>query len=263
MLLPATAMFQFILEVAAAYGGQSKGVASYRLLFPALLLLLNAGVWILLAASGGVSAAFCYGAAWLVAIALLYLTTQSYVPAPVWQAKALREPGVLIRGALPMAAGSLVLAMLAQTGVIILDQSSRRGRGVRLCGSLFRREPSWSSSPRPPTGFMRQIFSLSPAYMHFTNRDRIVLPAFLHVGLGLFATISSATSLRRGTSDFRNSCHSPVRPRPAEPPRRTYPRAPTGWHPEAAPRRRPCRSPGLGSTVSPSLTPPRCWHSRD
>jgi hypothetical protein len=69
MFLPALAMFQFILEVAAAYGGQLKGVASYRLLFPALLLLLNAGVWILLAASGGVSAAFCYGAAWLVAIA--------------------------------------------------------------------------------------------------------------------------------------------------------------------------------------------------
>ena len=49
MFLPATAMFQFILEVAAAYGGQLKGVASYRLLFPALMLLLNAGVWILLA----------------------------------------------------------------------------------------------------------------------------------------------------------------------------------------------------------------------
>lgn len=91
MFLPATAMFQFILEVAAAYGGQLKGVASYRLLFPALLFLLNAAVWTLLAASGGVSAAFCYGAAWVIAIAVLYVTTQSYVPAPVWQARPTSE----------------------------------------------------------------------------------------------------------------------------------------------------------------------------
>jgi O-antigen/teichoic acid export membrane protein len=120
LFLPATAMFQFILEVAAAYGGQLKGVASYRLLFPALLIVLNAAVWIALAANG-VSAAFCYGMAWVIAIAVLYVTTQSYVPAQVWHAKPKREPSVWVRGALPMAAGSLVLTMLAQTGVIILE----------------------------------------------------------------------------------------------------------------------------------------------
>ena len=120
LFLPATAMFQFILEVAAAYGGQVKGVATYRLLFPALLFALNAAVWILLAASG-VSAAFCYGAAWILAIAVLYVTTQSYVPVLVRQAKPTSEPGLWMRGALPMAAGSLVLTMLAQTGVIILE----------------------------------------------------------------------------------------------------------------------------------------------
>ena len=35
---PVTAMFQFILDVAAAYGGQLRAAATYRLLFPALLL---------------------------------------------------------------------------------------------------------------------------------------------------------------------------------------------------------------------------------
>jgi len=93
LFLPATAMFQFILEVAAAYGGHVKGVATYRLLFPALLFALNAAVWILLAASG-VSAAFCYGAAWILAIAVLYVTTQSYVPTPVREAEPTSEPGL-------------------------------------------------------------------------------------------------------------------------------------------------------------------------
>ena len=224
--------------------GQLKGVASYRLLFPALLLLLNAGVWVLLAASGGVSATFCYGAAWLVAIAVLYLTTQSYVPAPVWQAKPMREPGLWMRGALPMAAGSLVLTMLAQTGVIILElnhpdeavvsayavafqtgtfvvilaTATNRLYAPRISALLDRGDfqalrtmaryrllviapltlgylfvilafgPSILSlfgenySTEYPAlclialgASVSTIFSLSPTYMHFTNRDRIVL----------------------------------------------------------------------------------------
>ena len=61
----------------------------------------------------------------------------------------------------------------------------------------------------------------------------------------------------------RDSCASAAHPLRAAPPRRTCRRAPTGWHPEAAPRRRPCRSPGLESTASPWLPPPRCWRSHD
>ena len=248
MFLPATAMFQFILEVAAAYGGQLKGVASYRLLFPALLLLLNASVWILLAASGGVSAAFCYGVAWLVAIAVLYFTTQSYVPAPVWRAKPTREPGLWMRGALPMAAGSLVLTMLAQTGVIILElnhpdeavvsayavafqtgtfvvilaTATNRLYAPRISALLDRGDfqalrtmaryrllviapltlgylfvilafgPSILSlfGEKYSTEYLAlcvvalgasisTLFSLSPTYMHFTNRDGIVLAALV------------------------------------------------------------------------------------
>ena len=214
--------------------GQLKGVASYRILFPALLLLLNAGVWVLLAASGGVSATFCYGAAWLVAIAVLYLTTQSYSTA---------YPALCL---------------------------------IALGASVST------------------IFSLSPTYMHFTNRDRIVLPALvasvvlnlalciplsdrygalgaaiayavpvslLHAGLWLFELydlVRYKLAMWHG-----NSCASAAHPLRAAPPRRTCRRAPTGWHPEAAPRRRPCRSPGLESTASPWLPPPRCWRSHD
>jgi O-antigen/teichoic acid export membrane protein len=118
--LPAMALFQFLLEVAAAYGGQLRGVAVYRLLFPILVLVLNAAVWLSLA-SGGVSAALCYGMAWLVAIAVLLAWTRSYVPREVRQATRIAEPKTWIKGALPMAVGSLVLTMLAQTGVIILE----------------------------------------------------------------------------------------------------------------------------------------------
>jgi O-antigen/teichoic acid export membrane protein len=121
LILPLTSLFQFVLEVAAAYGGQLKSAAIYRLLFPALLLLLNAAVWLLSAASGGVSAALCYGAAWIAAIAALSLVAQDYVPPPVWKAHPIRERGTWIRGALPMVASSLALTMLAQTGVIILE----------------------------------------------------------------------------------------------------------------------------------------------
>jgi O-antigen/teichoic acid export membrane protein len=121
LFLPLTSLFQFVLEVAAAYGGQLKSAAIYRLLFPALLLLLNAAVWLLSAASGGVSAALCYGAAWIAAIAALSLVAQDYVPPPVWKAHPIRERGTWIRGALPMVASSLALTMLAQTGVIILE----------------------------------------------------------------------------------------------------------------------------------------------
>jgi O-antigen/teichoic acid export membrane protein len=247
LFLPATAMFQFILEVAAAYGGQVKGVATYRLLFPALLFALNAAVWILLAASG-VSAAFCYGAAWILAIAVLYVTTQSYVPAPVHQAEPISEPGLWMRGALPMAAGSLVLTMLAQTGVIILElnhpdeavvsayavafqtgtfvvilaTATNRLYAPRISALLDRGDlqalrsmaryrllvigpltlfylfvilafgPSILSlfGPQYATEYpalclialgasISTIFSLAPTYMHFTNRDRIVLAALV------------------------------------------------------------------------------------
>jgi len=98
-----------------------KSAAIYRLLFPTLLLLLNATVWLLSAASGGVSAALCYGAAWIAAITVLSLVAQDHVPSPVWQAHAIRERDIWIRGALPMVASSLALTMLAQTGVIILE----------------------------------------------------------------------------------------------------------------------------------------------
>ena len=247
LFLPATAMFQFILEVAAAYGGQVKGVATYRLLFPALLFALNAAVWILLAASG-VSAAFCYGAAWIFAIAVLYATTQSYVPALVRQAKPTSEPGLWMRGALPMAAGSLVLTMLAQTGVIILElnhpdeavvsayavafqtgtfvvilaTATNRLYAPRISALLDRGDLqalramaryrllvigpltlfylfvifAWGCSilslfgPQYSTEYpalclialgasISTIFSLAPTYMHFTNRDRIVLAALV------------------------------------------------------------------------------------
>ena len=363
MFLPALAMFQFILEVAAAYGGQLKGVASYRLLFPALLLLLNAGVWILLAASGGISAAFCYGAAWLVAIAVLYLTTQSYVPAPVWQAKPLREPGVWIRGALPMAAGSLVFTMLAQTGVIILElnhpdeavvsayavafqtgtfvvilatatnrlyaprisalldrgdfQALRTMARYRLLviapltlGYLFViiafgsihpvslwRELFDRVSGALPDCARRlrehDLFAIAHLYaFHQSGRHRSRgargkrrgQPGALHPAqrslrgarrgyrlrgsrLAFACRLVAVRALRsrplQACDVARDSCASAAHPLRAAPPRRTCRRAPTGWHPEAALRRHPCHSPDLGSTVSPSLPPPRCWHSRD
>ena len=308
MFLPATAMFQFILEVAAAYGGQLKGVATYRLLFPVLLFVLNAAVFLWLGVNGGVSAALCYGVAWLIAIAVLRGVTWNYVPAPVWQAQPIREPWMWMRGALPMAAGSLVLTMLAQTGVIILEINHpdeavvsayavafQTGTFVVILATATNRLYAPRISELLDRGdypmlrrmalnrllligpltlvylfllvaFGRSIlalfgeqyateypalclialgasigtlFSLAPVYMHFTNRDRIVLAALvasvclnlalcfplshyygalgaaiayavpialLHIGLWLFELADMARHMRARTRASPNSC---------------------------------------------------------
>ena len=67
------------------------------------------------------SAALCYGAAWILAFVVLGVVARCYVPDAVWRAMPKQEPGLWLSGALPTAAGSLVLTMLAQTGVIILE----------------------------------------------------------------------------------------------------------------------------------------------
>jgi O-antigen/teichoic acid export membrane protein len=121
LFLPVIALFQLGLEVVTAYGGQVKAVAIYRLLFPIVLLLLNFAVWYSPVSSSAVSAAICYGAAWIIAFVALAVLAKRQVPAPVWQAKPTKLPAVWIRGALPLLASSLVLTMFAQTGVIILE----------------------------------------------------------------------------------------------------------------------------------------------
>ncbi|MDP6466924.1 MAG: oligosaccharide flippase family protein [Pirellulaceae bacterium] len=121
LFLPVVARFQFLLEVVTSYGGQVKAVAIYRLLFPMALLILNAVVWISPAASNAVSAAVCYGAAWIIALAALHVLFKRQVPTSVWQAKPTRQARRWLLGAWPLAASSLILTMFAQTGIIILE----------------------------------------------------------------------------------------------------------------------------------------------
>jgi O-antigen/teichoic acid export membrane protein len=174
--------------------------------------------------------------------------TQSYIPAPVWRAEPAREAWMWMRGALPMAASSLVLTMLAQTGVIILEinhpdeavvsayavafqtgtfvvilaTATNRLYAPRLSDLLDRGDfamlrkmagnrllvigPLIAAYLFALVVFGRSIlslfgeqyateypalclialgasistlFSLAPVYMHFTNRDRIVLAALV------------------------------------------------------------------------------------
>jgi O-antigen/teichoic acid export membrane protein len=121
LFLPAITLFQFVLEVVTAYGGQLKAVATYRLLFPTVLLALNAAVWASPLSSNAISASVCYGAAWIIALAVLWGIAWQQVPAAVWRAQPTQQPRLWIRGAMPLVASSFILTMFAQTGVIILQ----------------------------------------------------------------------------------------------------------------------------------------------
>jgi len=119
--LPVIALVQFVLEVVTAYGGHVKAVAIYRILLPIFLLLLNAAVWFSPLDTNAVSAAICFGAAWILTLGALLLLARRQVPKAVWEVKPLQQPGVWVRGALPLVASSLILNLFAQTGVIILE----------------------------------------------------------------------------------------------------------------------------------------------
>jgi O-antigen/teichoic acid export membrane protein len=121
LFLPMIGLFQFLLEVVTAYGGQLKAVATYRLLFPLALLVLIAVVSVSPLASNAISAAVCYGAAWIISFAVLQILAKWQVPTAVWQAQPTQEPRLWVRGAIPLVASSFLLTMFAQTGVIVLE----------------------------------------------------------------------------------------------------------------------------------------------
>lgn len=121
LFLPVMALFQFLLEVVTAYGGQVKGVAIYRLVFPICLLVLNTLVWVTPVPSNAVTAALCFGAAWIIALGMISALAWRHVPPPVWHATPTLQAAVWIRGALPLVTSSLILAAFAQTGVIVLE----------------------------------------------------------------------------------------------------------------------------------------------
>ncbi len=121
LYLPVIALFQFVLEVVTSYGGQVKAVAIYRLLFPLVLLTLNALVWVSPAPGDAVSAVLCYGAAWLIAFAALLALFKRQTPASVWRAMPTYQTKSWLLGAWPLAASGIILTMFAQTGIIILE----------------------------------------------------------------------------------------------------------------------------------------------
>ena len=234
MFLPATAMFQFILEVAAAYGGAIEGGR----LLPDLV-------------SGAVAPAQCWrlgfarGKRRRVCHVLLWRRlARRHCRAVPHDAKLLDR----VSGALPDCARRLREHDLFAIAHLYAFHQSGPHRASRARGKR-RAEPGAVHSAQRSLRGARRGHCLRGSRLAFACR--------------LVAVRALRSRPLQACDVARDSCASAAHPLRAAPPRRTCRRAPTGWHPEAAPRRRPCRSPGLESTASPWLPPPRCWRSHD
>ena len=119
--LPMIAMFLYLLEIATAYHAQVRAVALYRLVFPAILLVLNGIVWLLPLRPTGITAALCYAISWATVLAGAAVLVYHLTPRELWNARAIFERRAWLQKSLPLLVYALLMTLLAQSGVIILE----------------------------------------------------------------------------------------------------------------------------------------------
>ena len=118
--LPGIGLCCFTLEVVTASGTPLPAVAVYRVVLPGTLLSLIVVLWWTALPLSATTALLAYGTAWTVATFLLWRMARARLPFPVRATTATAEPRDWLRGALPFLLNSLLLTLLAQSGVVIL-----------------------------------------------------------------------------------------------------------------------------------------------
>ena len=119
--LPMVALFFLLLEVATAYNAPIVAAGLYRIAFPLLLLGLNGAVWYSSWEMSGLSASVCYVVAWMIVTVAMWVLARRIMPKQVWRAEPDFERARWLKEATPLLLFSLLMNVLAQSGVIILQ----------------------------------------------------------------------------------------------------------------------------------------------
>lgn len=119
--LPVVALFFVLLEIATAYGAPIAAAGIYRIAFPLLLLALNAAVWYSPWVLSGLSASWCYAVSWMIVTAAMWKLARRNMPARVRAAEPVYERTAWLKQSTPLLFYSLLLTIVAQSGVIILQ----------------------------------------------------------------------------------------------------------------------------------------------
>lgn len=119
--LPVITAVLYLVEVATATGAQIPAVVIYRFLLPACLFVLVQLTDQFGLSSTAISAAICYGIAWVLALVAVGHLVGDSMPQEVWHA----EPSMLrrkwLRRSAPFLFNSWMLSMMASSGVIMLE----------------------------------------------------------------------------------------------------------------------------------------------
>lgn len=119
--LPLVAMFLLFVEVLTAGGRPVLATALYRLVVPLLFLgflfVWPTSLWPLTA----VAATFCYGVAWAVVALVAYVLIKRHTMPAVHTALPRYTLREWMPGALPYLGNSLMLTLMAQSGILILE----------------------------------------------------------------------------------------------------------------------------------------------
>lgn len=119
--LPAGALAHHGVELLTALGRPLLALAVFKLLVPSLALAFTLIMLALPIHMNGPMAVAAWGVAWVIAVAVMAVAVRSSAPAPVRAARRGVERAEWKREARPFLAYRLALALLAQTGVIVLD----------------------------------------------------------------------------------------------------------------------------------------------
>jgi O-antigen/teichoic acid export membrane protein len=115
------ALVMFLIEMLSAGGNAVLATLVYRLFLPLGIVSLIGAVHLL---GGGITvrrAVICYGASWVVSLAVLLRLGRSALPAKIWKAGARVKSGQWLRKAAPFLMQSFMMTQFASSGVIVLE----------------------------------------------------------------------------------------------------------------------------------------------
>ncbi len=120
--LPTGALVHYYIEVLSANGRDILATAVFRVVVPAITLMLVGLFLYLPIGVNGAVAVGCWGIAWTMALAVVLIQVRSSTLPQVWSAKPIEARPAWRREARPFLIFRISLALLAQVGVIALDR---------------------------------------------------------------------------------------------------------------------------------------------
>ncbi len=120
--LPTGALMHYYVEVLSANGRDILATAIFRVAVPITTFILIGLLLYLPIGVSGAIAVGCWGIAWTLALAVMVIQVRRTTLPQVWRAKPTEERPTWGREARPFLIYRISLALLAQVGVIALDQ---------------------------------------------------------------------------------------------------------------------------------------------